>query len=290
MSVKTVLAPLVGGPNDEATLTAAIKVGKGLGAHLEACFVRPDPESFAPYLGFESGNLAEIKEDYRRHTQTMGQKAAAKSRRHFTAICKKLGIERAKRPGHLDAMTAQWIEAVGYPTDKIPEAAKFCDLTVFAGLLADYHRLLPNMLECTLLRSGRPILFVPEEVSTFPPERVVIAWDASAQAARTVSAALALIRRAKQIKVLSVRELSKETADPKRLADYLAWRGLRAEASVVPNVMDSIGRALLATAEEVEADLLVMGGYAHSRYEEAVFGGATLHAMRNTRIALFMEH
>ena len=118
----------------------------------------------------------------------------------------------------------------------------------------------------------------------------MIAWDASAQAARTVSSALDLIRRAKQIKVLSVRELSDEAADPKRLADYLAWRGLQAEASVVRKVTDSIGRALLATAEEVEADLLVMGGYAHSRYEEAVFGGTTLHAMRNTRIALFMEH
>ena len=290
MSVRKVLAPLLGGPNDGATLSAAIAVSEGLEAHLEVCFVRPDPEKAGPYLGIGGDHHEEIKEEYRQHVETTGKKAANRARRQFNAACKKHGIAKAKRPSDLDGTSAHWVEVVGRATREVPEAAKLCDISVFAGPLADYHRLLPNVLECTLLESGRPLLFVPDGSIVFPLERIAIAWDASVQAVHAVDAAGAFLQDAKDIQVLSVEEFYEDTADPQRLVEILAWHGLDAEGRVVPRTHEAVGHALLSAAQDIEASLLVMGGYAHNRFEEAVFGGTTLHAMRHTHLPLLMMH
>jgi len=290
MSVRKVLAPLLGGPNDQSTLSAAIAVCESLEAHLEVCFVRPDPGEAVPYLGFGDDNLEETREEYRRHAETTGKKAAVRARRLFNAACRKYGLAKAKRPGESAGPSAHWVEVVGRATREVPEAAKFCDITVFAGPLTDYHRLLPNVLECTLTESGRPLLFIPDSMMEFSPECVAIAWDASVPAVRAVGAAAAFLLNARRIQVLSVREPYEDTADPQRLVEYLAWHGFDAEGRVVPGTHETVGRALLSAAQENETGLLVMGGYAHNRFEEAVFSGTTLHAMRHANLPLLIMH
>ena len=156
MSIRKVLAPLVGGPNDWATLLATITISMDFKAHLEDCFVRPNPENAVPYLGMQVGNLKEIRKEYRHRAEVTGKKLAAKSHRQFNAVCKKNGIAISKGPGGEFEIGAHWVEIVGRATREVPEAAKLCDLTVFAGTYADYNRLFPNVLECTLLGSGRP--------------------------------------------------------------------------------------------------------------------------------------
>jgi nucleotide-binding universal stress UspA family protein len=134
------------------------------------------------------------------------------------------------------------------------------------------------------------LLFVPDGSINFPLERITIAWDASVQAVHALDAAAAFLEDAKDIQVLSLERLDEDTADPQRLVEYLAWRGLDAEARVVPRTHDAVGHALLSAAQEFEASLLVMGGYAHNRFEEAVFGGTTRHAIRHTHLPLLMMH
>ena len=290
MDIRKILVPLFGGPNGAEALSIGISLCRACNAHLEGCFVRTDPEDAVPYLGMEGGRLEEIREGYRQHAEIMGKKAAAKSRRQFNAACKKHGIAKAKRPSDLDGTSAHLVEVVGRATREVPEAAKLCDISVFAGPLTDYHRLLPNVLECTLLESGRPLLFVPDGSIDFPLERIAIAWDASVQAVHAVDAAGAFLQNAKRIQVLSVEEFYEDTADPQRLVEYLAWHGLNAEGRVVRRTHEAVGNALLSAAQKIEASLLVMGGYAHNRFEEAVFGGTTLHAMRHTHLPLLMMH
>ena len=94
MSVRKVLAPLLGGPNDGPTLSAAIAVSEGLEAHLEVCFVRPDPKDGVPYLGLPGAHLEEIREEYRRHAETTEKKAANRARRQFNTACKKTPEQR----------------------------------------------------------------------------------------------------------------------------------------------------------------------------------------------------
>lgn len=289
MHIRRILVPLLGGENDRLGLDLGFGLASDLGAHVDALFFRPNPDDAVPYLGAEGGNL-EIREEYKQHAEAMGKKAAAKSHRRFNAACKTHGIAKAKRPSDRDRISAHWVEVVGRATRKVPEAAKLCDITVFAGPLTDYHRLLPNALECTLLQSGRPLLFVPDGSIDFPLERIAIAWDGSVQAVHVVDAAAAFLEDAKDINVLSVEELYEDTANPQGLVEYLAWHGLDAEARVIPRTHEAVGHAILAAAQEIEARLLVMGGYAHNRFEEAVFGGTTLHVMRHTHLPLLLMH
>ncbi len=88
---------------------------------------------------------------------------------------------------------------------------------------------------------------------------IAIGWDKCIQAVHAVGAATAFIQNAKRIHVLTVEEPQEETADPHRLVEYLAWHGLNAEGKVVPRAHEQVGHALLATAREIEASLLVMG-------------------------------
>jgi nucleotide-binding universal stress UspA family protein len=238
----------------------------------------------------ETSEFAEIRQEYRHYAEVAGKKLAAKSRRQFNAACKKSGISKSKYPPGKYEIGAHWVEVVGRPTREVPEAAKLADLTVFAGPLADYNRLIPNVLERTLLASGRPILFAPEGLSERPLAQIAIAWDASVQAARAVGAAMTFFQDAKQILVLSAKEPYAETPDPKKLVEYLAWHGISAEGQALKPDRGAVAETLLTAADEYGAELMIMGGYVHNRFEEAIFGGTTLHAIRHSQIPLFMMH
>ena len=243
MHIRKILTPLVGRNNDQLGLDLGFGLAQNLCAHVSALFVRPDPEESVPYLGFGSVHLEEIKKEYRRYAETTGKKAANRARGQFNSARKRHGIVKAKRPIDLGGTSAHWVEVIGRSTHEVPETAKLCDITVFAGSHADYHRLFPNALECTLLESGRPLLFVPDGSIDFPLERIAI-----------------------------------------------AWHDFDAEARVAPKTHEAVGHALLSAAQEIEASLLVMGGYAHNRFEETVFSGTTLYAMRHSHLPLLMTH
>ena len=137
-----------------------------------------------------------------------------------------------------------------------------------------------RLVEAALLGSGRPILVVPWiGAAGMPPRRVLAAWDGSAPAARALGDALPLLRRAERVALVVV--------DPERLggrvgeqagadmAAHLARHGVRVEVQAVPSGGLATADVLLDLAADTGADLLVMGGYGHSRLRELAFGGTT---------------
>ena len=68
---------------------------------------------------------------------------------------------------------------------------------------------------------------------------------------------------------------------PDRLAEHLAWHGVLAETRLVSRQGRTVGETLAETATELNAGLLVMGGYGHSRFREIVLGGATRHMLNH---------
>ena len=137
-----------------------------------------------------------------------------------------------------------------------------------------------RLVEAALLGSGRPILVVPWiGAAGLPPRRVLAAWDGSAPAARALGDALPLLRRAERVSLVVV--------DPERLggrvgeqpgadmATHLARHGVRVEVQAVPSGGLATADVLLDLAADTGADLLVMGGYGHSRLRELAFGGTT---------------
>jgi nucleotide-binding universal stress UspA family protein len=175
--------------------------------------------------------------------------------------------------------------------------ARYSDLTILGQRDPDSDEmaLIRPRPERVTLASGRPILVVPyaghfEAVG----KCVLIAWDASREAARAVADAMPLLARADAVTVLAV--------DPQPgpdghgqvpgadIALHLARHDVKAQIERTVSAGVPIGELLLSRAADLGADLLVMGAYGHSRVRELLLGGATRSILASMTIPVLMSH
>ena len=154
----------------------------------------------------------------------------------------------------------------------------------------DAHFTTRLILESALLNTGRPLL-IPRAAgkpADFTGGTVAIAWKPTPQAARAVGAAMPLLRRAKDIVVISIEEESAPW-QMDGLVRNLAWHGLAVTAERLAPKRRDPAKTLLEAASKT-ASLLVMGGYGHSRIREWVFGGFTQQVLAAAPLAVLMAH
>jgi len=187
----------------------------------------------------------------------------------------------------IDEITQQWPlspqEAVwrGRPSD-------LCVLATAPH--SDEQRL---AVEAWLFGSGRPCLLYPEQnAPSFATDRIVVAWDFSKTAARAVGDALPFLRRSRETILLTVRgekALDQATATAPMLK-YMAAHGVQARVLETQLNGRKIGQAILDEAQTVNANLLVMGAFGHSRLQEFVLGGATKEILDASPMPILMSH
>ncbi len=148
------------------------------------------------------------------------------------------------------------------------------------------------LAEAILFGSGRPTLLLPDSTDVGVLGHVVIAWDGSRVAARAVADARAFLERASMITVVTVTDEKPLPGQGigERLALGLRTRGLAAEAVSVQAGDRSIGTALQEHALKIGGNLLVMGGYGHSRVRDFVLGGATEGILADLRLPVLLSH
>ena len=149
----------------------------------------------------------------------------------------------------------------------------------------------PGFVESVILESGTPAIVVPPgHGQETLGERVLVAWNGSAQAARAMRAALPFMEHAGQVHVVSWAAHS--PAAPYSRVDIAAWlqrHGIAAKVQCLapsPHVADE----LVALTARLEADLVVMGCYGHTRLRERVFGGVTRSALSTLPTPVLMVH
>lgn len=147
--------------------------------------------------------------------------------------------------------------------------------------------------ENLLFEIGRPLLLVPaQHRKAFACNRVVVAWDNSKSAARALGDALALLPNIQDLIFLIVGDDKAilSALDDTAVAALLRRRGI--SARVVRQKLNGrpIGSALQDGALELGADLMVMGGYGHSRLREFILGGATLSVFDDPRLPVLLSH
>ncbi len=148
------------------------------------------------------------------------------------------------------------------------------------------------MIETALFEGTAPLLLVPYiSRGTIALDRVMVAWDGSRTAARAVHAALPLLTLAKKISVVMIEKAGSNPGQPgAELATWLARHGLDVELTQVEAPDISVADALLDHAADKSFDLLVMGGYGHSRVREFLLGGATRGILATMTIPVLMAH
>jgi nucleotide-binding universal stress UspA family protein len=147
--------------------------------------------------------------------------------------------------------------------------------------------------EATLFESGRPTLVVPYiQRPPFKVDHIAICWDGSRPATRAISDALSLLHRAKRVDLISVvgeRPLREELPGAD-MVSHLARHGITAQVRRVPLVEDDVAPAILNYLADSAAELLVMGGYGHSRLREFILGGATRDILRSMTAPVLLSH
>lgn len=174
--------------------------------------------------------------------------------------------------------------------------ARYADLAIVSQPDPD-HPMVGNfndLPEYLLLNTGRPILVLPSTGwDAALGTRTIVAWDGSIEATRAVTAALPLLKLAKQV-VLVVFNAEDRPGVHGELpgADlglYLSRHGVQVEVHAQASTIDA-GNALLSYAADLGADLLVMGGYGHTRFRELMLGGVTRTILRTQTLPVLMAH
>ena len=174
--------------------------------------------------------------------------------------------------------------------------ARYADLAVLGQVKPEEPPYIGSHLpEEVVLASGRPVLVVPYDWAAGRlGERVLIAWDASREAARAVSDALPILERAESVLVVSVNPrqtpLGHGELPGADIALHLARHEIDVEVQSIEVDQMDVGEALFSFAADGARDLLVMGAYAHSRVRELVLGGATRTVLERMTLPVLMAH
>ena len=143
-----------------------------------------------------------------------------------------------------------------------------------------------------MLAAGRPVLILPS-AGSFPTigKRILIAWSLSREATRAVTDADPLLRLADTVHVMAVMRRDEHGDVPGAdIGLYLARHGVRVQVKSDQGAEIDVGNELLSRAADLDADLIVMGGYGHSRLKEWVLGGATRTILASMTAPVLMSH
>jgi nucleotide-binding universal stress UspA family protein len=194
----------------------------------------------------------------------------------------------------LDFKNIEWLSSFDEPLDAMCARAKYADLVVIgqsdpsddSGTELDF----PQRL---ILSAGRPVLILPK-IGSFSTvgKNIIVAWNTSREATRAVTDAIPLLKRAENVHIMAVdSEYGEHGNIPgTEIANYLAQHEVNVDVLRNPGGEIDIGNELLSRAADISADLIVMGGYGHSRLREWVLGGATRTILESMTIPVLMSH
>jgi nucleotide-binding universal stress UspA family protein len=216
---------------------------------------------------------------------TVSRKRAEDALARFDAITSSMGLASAER------RNSQEDEHFS-----LCMQARYADLLVLGQFQpgGGDHAILRDLPQYVILHCGKPVLIVPY-AGEFPTlgERPLIAWDGSLQAARAVAGAIPLLRRAGNATLAVFAPETGSHAHGEEpgadIALYLARHGVKVDVQRHPAPID-VGNAILSLAADLNADLLVMGAYGHSRLREVMVGGATRTVLETMTLPVLMAH
>lgn len=278
MAIKDVLLLLDLAPDGGPAAAVAIDLAARLEAHVTGVAMAIDP--IVP--GFVAAPIpVELIEAAREAARKEAQAAADR----FEQAAALAGVAREARIAEV---------LMGGAPDTFLANCRLTDLFVVGQQdEARPESMRTELIEAALFEGTAPVLIVPYITrGGIATDKVMIAWDGSRTASRAVHAALPVLALARQISVVMVgRAVDQQPGEPGAdLATYLARHGLSVDIETIPSPETGIADALLNHAADRGFDLLVMGGYGHSRVREFFFGGATRDILASMTVPILMAH
>jgi nucleotide-binding universal stress UspA family protein len=280
MSVKDLLILTTDPEADAAALAAGETLAKRFNAHLAMAFLATLPDEPLAYEpSVVAGVWAELVARARSESKAQREKLDAKLK-GLTIPCELRQAEALARDlGRIAAVHARYADLA--ITGRPPAGD---------GGLAQRE-----LVEGVLFHAGRPLLLIPPGwAGGTIGARPMLAWDASREATRALNDARGLIEGASQVTVVTVdakpRAFGHGEQPGANIAGHLARRGFKTAVRNIDSLGQTPGQALHAEAKAMNADLIVMGGYSHARWQEMLFGGATKDLFTESSVPLLVAH
>lgn len=278
MAIKNILVHLCGTAAGKPVVETACQVAMAYNARLTGLYAGV-PYDMPSYVIAQLP--AEVVEAHQRHVEESVHATA----QAFEHACTANGISHDIREG-------DWREPV---EDVISMHARYADMVMLAQPDVEKDSRTRDIADHVVLRAGAPVMVVPRKsAASTIGKRVLVGWDGSAPAARAIRDSLPILEGADTVKVLCI--------DPKPgiaglgdlpgadLAHFLASHDVKAEAAHTRSGGVSVGDILLNNAADMGADLIVAGGYGHSRIGELIMGGVTDTLMESMTVPVLMSH
>src|SRR5215216_3016926 len=275
--IKDVVVALSVGGTRDAAADYAISVAAAFEAHVTGVAFAYEPVIPGTVLGG-------FPYDFIEASRAESRKAAGAAVARFDRAANNAGVSAESRISETTLVGA---------AELFGRMARRFDLAVVAQGEPDKVVGQDLVIEAALFQSGRPVIAVPYiQTVALALNRVLVGGDGSQTAARAIGDAMPLLARAQAVDVVIVA-----TDRPKRdeitgadMAHHLARHGLTVDVRrIVANDVD-VANTLLSYAADSSADLIVMGGYGHSRVREFVLGGATRGILQAMTVPVLMSH
>jgi nucleotide-binding universal stress UspA family protein len=282
MDIRLILLALPTYPDlvPERTVESAFRMAEILGARMTVQ---------VPQLNSDRSTWPAVMGAFPLDFPRMMQDLVGRSEANAAASCacvERLSVEYGVKIDLRRAATTLYASAAG-----VTDLARLHDLLILPVPEIDsFDR---AWLEAAIFQAGRPVLLLPSGGKSLQSvDRVVVAWDYSREAARALGDALPILRRARNVHVVTILG-EKDLATRCVAADveaFLASHQVPHSLEQLTAGNEPVSGLLLRHAREINAGMLVMGCYGHGRMQEFLLGGATRGVIRNPALPVLLSH
>lgn len=282
MGYKSLLTIATDAHDLHASLTAAAELALQNDAHLDVLAMGID----LPQIGYAYLGAAPVLLEA---TFAEAEKAAADAAK---AVKKCMDEQPQTLRWSLETAVVQ----LGTVPSFVAQQARFADLVVLGQPYGKMRSTAAEaVLEAVLFQARAPVLVVPDTglAKDGSARKIVIGWNESREALAAVRSAMPMLRAAARVNIAVIDPPvhGAERSDPGgALCQMLVRHGVKAEVSVLAKSMPRVSDILARHVEDQDAGLLVMGAYGHSRFTEAILGGATRNALTSAKVPIFLAH
>lgn len=288
MSIAKILVPLNGSQKDRVSLDTAFALAKRLGAFVDAVFVHPDAREAIPVTDMPIA--PEIIQSIVEAAEAATKTAANAARESFSMAAAHCDAKIVSNPEKGNPVATTYREETGHLRAILDKEAALSDLVVFPAMNGTDSENVRQPLIDVLTRHARPVLLCAERSPMSVGEGVLIGWDGGGPAAQALTAALPILEKADAVQFACVRPGKVSERPVHDAREYLSLHGIKAGETLIEAPKKQIAQELLDIATAGDYDLLVCGGYGHSRMLETVFGGTTDYLLSHATVPIFLVH
>lgn len=279
MAFKSILTITTDADQTARQLDVAVDLARREDAHLDVLCIGVDQTQTGYYYAGATAILTQEAYNQAKEDVADAEKA----------VRERLGSEDIRWA--VDTAVAQ----VGALSGPVAMLARFSDLVVLGKPYGEGRGYANEaIVEAALFEGGAPVLVLPGAArdASFG-KRVVVAWNQSNESLRAARAALPILKAAAAVNIAIIDPPAHgpERSDPGgMLSQLLVRHGVHAEVSVLAKTLPKTSEVLSRHARDLNADLIVMGAYGHSRFREAILGGTTRNMLEMTDLPVLMVH